>query len=109
MAQTDYEDSDNNQPSDSDGSEEINESKKEEEEQNQTGISQRGSSIVTASFAESAGTGASMKTLLQVPNVQSVMTQLEQQLNVGGDPNIIQWWDILKNQMTKGQQPQQIP
>ena len=109
MAQTDYEDSDNNQPSDSDGSEEINESKKEEEEQNQTGISQRGSSIVTASFTESAGTGASMKTLLQVPNVQSVMTQLEQQLNVGGDPNIIQWWDILKNKMTKGQQPQQIP
>ena len=37
------------------------------------------------------------------------MTQLEQQFNVGGDPNIIQWWDILKNQMTTGQQPQQIP
>ena len=109
MAQTDYEDSDNNQPSDSDGSEESNESTKEQEEQNQTGVYQRGTSIVTASVAASAGTGASMETLLQGPNVQSVMTQLEQQFNAGGDPNIIQWWDILKNQMTTGQQPQQIP
>ena len=109
MAQTDYEDSENNQPIDSDGSEESNESENEEEEQNQTGVSQRGASIVTASFAESTGTVASMETFLQGQNVQSVMTQLEQQFNVGGDPNIIQWWDILKNQMTTGQQPQQIP
>ena len=32
MAQTDYEDSDSNQPSESDGSKEINESTKDEEE-----------------------------------------------------------------------------
>ena len=106
MAQTDYEDSDNNQPSDSDGSEDRNESKKEEEEQNKTGVSQRGASIVTVSVAASTGMGASMETLLQGQNVQLVMTQLEQQFNAGGDPNIIQWWDILKNQMTTGHQPQ---
>ena len=104
MAQTDYEDSENNQPIDSDGSEESNESEKEEEEQNQTGVYQRGVSIVTEYVAASAGTGASMETLIQGPNVQSVMTQLEQQFNAGGDPKIIQWWDILKNQMTTGQQ-----
>ena len=50
-----------------------------------------------------------METLLQGPNVKSVMTQLEQQLNEGGETNIIQWWDILKNQMTTGQQTQKIP
>ena len=37
MAQTDYEDSENNQPIDSDGSEEINESEKEEDVSPSTG------------------------------------------------------------------------
>ena len=92
-----------------DPTKESNESEKEEEEKNQTGVTQRGETIVTASDAASAGTGASMETLLQVPNVQLGMTLLEQQFNAGGDPKIIQWWEILKNQMTTGQQPQQIP
>ena len=100
MEQTGYEDSDSNKSSDYDGSEESNYSEEEEEEQNQTGITQRGETIDTASIVASVGTGASMETLLQVPNVQSFMTQLEQQFNAGGDPKIIQWWDILKNQMT---------
>ena len=108
MAQTDYEDSDSNQPSDSDGSEESNDSKEEEEEQIQTGLTQRGATIATGSVVASTGTGASMETLLQGPNVQLGMTLLEQQFNAGGDPNIIQWWDILNNQMTTGQQTQQI-
>ena len=90
MSQTDYKDRDNNQPSDSNGSEEINESKYKEEEKNQTGLTQRGATIATAYVMISADTVASTETLLQVPNVQSVMTQLEQQLNVGGDPNIVQ-------------------
>ena len=50
-----------------------------------------------------------METFLQGPNVQSVMTQLEKQFNEGGDSKIIQWWDIIKNKMTTGQQIQQIP
>ena len=108
MEQTGYEDSDSNKSSDYDGSEESNYSEEEEEEQNQTGITQRGETIDTASVVASVGTGASMETLLQVPNVQSFMTQLEQQFNAGGDPNIIQWWDILNNQMTKVHQTQQI-
>ena len=93
-----------NRVSPMDPTKESNESEKEEEKKNKTGVSQRGASIVTAYVAASAGTGASMETLLQGPNVQSVMTQLEKKFNAGGDQNIIQWWDILKNQMTTGQQ-----
>ena len=106
MEQTGYEDSDSNKSSDYDGSEESNDSEEEEEEQIQTGLTQRGATIATGSVVASTGTGASMETLLQGPNVQFFMTKLEQQFNAGGDPNIIQWWDILKNHITTGHQPQ---